>query len=222
MCLRRSRSLEPRPVNSKRSVAMPRTARPAAMRLAATTSLPQVKQCANSAVASGGPSGKSSRAARFCPFCPVNCQRSLRMMLPPCRWCPDNLRDLRLRAVQSVTAASLSLPPTCRRCSLAEATPGSLRPHRASAGSRWQQPALPTTCHCQRPVIANNLSLRAQRSNLPRTCTLLAGRLLRCARNDRLLAMKIHVAVSGSRHSNFAVEHGFLVSLLRNFETRRP
>jgi len=42
-------------------------ARPTAMRLAATTSFPQVKQCANGAVASGGPSGKSSRAARFCP-----------------------------------------------------------------------------------------------------------------------------------------------------------
>jgi len=53
------------------------------MRLAATTSLPQVKQCANSAVPSGGSSGESSRAARLWPFCPANCNRSLRMESAP-------------------------------------------------------------------------------------------------------------------------------------------
>ncbi len=47
--LAKSPSLEPRPVKSKRSTAMPLAASATAMRLAASTSLPQVKQCANSA-----------------------------------------------------------------------------------------------------------------------------------------------------------------------------
>jgi hypothetical protein len=47
--LAKSPSLEPSPVKSKRRVAMPLAASALAMRLAASTSLPQVKQCANSA-----------------------------------------------------------------------------------------------------------------------------------------------------------------------------
>jgi hypothetical protein len=47
--LANSPSLEPSPVKSNRSTAMPSAVRPSAMRLAACTSLPQVKQCANSA-----------------------------------------------------------------------------------------------------------------------------------------------------------------------------
>src|SRR5664279_4775638 len=44
-----SPSLEPRPVKSNRSTAMPFAASANAMRRAASTSLPQVKQCANNA-----------------------------------------------------------------------------------------------------------------------------------------------------------------------------
>ena len=47
--LAKSPSLEPRPVKSKRNTAMPLAASATAMRFAASTSLPQVKQCANSA-----------------------------------------------------------------------------------------------------------------------------------------------------------------------------
>src|SRR5215831_7516278 len=47
--LANSPSLEPRPVKSKRSTAMPSAVKPSAIRLAAWMSLPQVKQCANSA-----------------------------------------------------------------------------------------------------------------------------------------------------------------------------
>ena len=47
--LAKSPSLEPRPVKSNRSTAMPLAASAAAIRFAASTSLPQVKQCANSA-----------------------------------------------------------------------------------------------------------------------------------------------------------------------------
>ena len=47
--LANSPSLVPRPVKSKRSTAMPDAVSRSAMRLAARTSLPQVKQWANSA-----------------------------------------------------------------------------------------------------------------------------------------------------------------------------
>ena len=47
--LAKSPSLEPSPVKSNRSTAMPLAASAAEMRRAASTSLPQVKQCANSA-----------------------------------------------------------------------------------------------------------------------------------------------------------------------------
>ncbi len=47
--LAKSPSLEPNPVKSNRSTAMPFADSADAMRLAASTSLPQVKQCANSA-----------------------------------------------------------------------------------------------------------------------------------------------------------------------------
>ena len=47
--LANSPSLAPSPVKSKRSTAMPRVASATEMRLAASVSLPQVKQCANSA-----------------------------------------------------------------------------------------------------------------------------------------------------------------------------
>ena len=53
--LANSPSLAPSPVKSKRSTAMPRAVSPSAMRFAASTSLPQVKQCANSANATGWP-----------------------------------------------------------------------------------------------------------------------------------------------------------------------
>ena len=55
--LANSPSLAPSPVKSKRSTAMPRMVSPSAMRFAASTSLPQVKQCANSAYAIGSPDG---------------------------------------------------------------------------------------------------------------------------------------------------------------------
>src|SRR3954470_14385841 len=65
--LANSPSLAPSPVKSKRSTAMPRAVRPSAMRLAARLSLPQVKQCANSANAVGCPAGRSSNADSFSP-----------------------------------------------------------------------------------------------------------------------------------------------------------
>ena len=58
----------PSPVKSKRSTAMPSAVSRSAMRLAACTSLPQVKQCANSAKAGGSPAGRSSTAASFSPL----------------------------------------------------------------------------------------------------------------------------------------------------------
>jgi hypothetical protein len=42
------------------------------MREAATTSFPQVKQCANNATARGRPVGQSSRPAKDSPPVPVN------------------------------------------------------------------------------------------------------------------------------------------------------
>src|SRR5215213_731442 len=59
--------LAPRPVKSKRSTAMPRAVKPSAMRLAARLSLPQVKQCANNANATGRPAGRSSSADSCSP-----------------------------------------------------------------------------------------------------------------------------------------------------------
>jgi hypothetical protein len=56
------------PVKSKRSAAMPWTESCSAIDLAARMSLPQVKQCANSAIPVGSPSGKSSTPANFSPF----------------------------------------------------------------------------------------------------------------------------------------------------------
>ena len=66
--LANSPSLAPSPVKSKRSTAMPCSLRPSAMRRAAWLSLPQVKQCANSAMARTGPSGRSSSAASCWPW----------------------------------------------------------------------------------------------------------------------------------------------------------
>src|SRR6185312_12784315 len=63
-----SPSLAPRPVKSKRKTAMPSSVSPSAMRFAACTSFPQVKQCANSAKARGLSSGRSRRAARRSPL----------------------------------------------------------------------------------------------------------------------------------------------------------
>src|SRR5215212_4523355 len=65
--LANSPPLAPSPVKSKRSTAMPRAVRPSAMRLASRLSLPQVKQCANSANATGCPAGRSSSAESFSP-----------------------------------------------------------------------------------------------------------------------------------------------------------
>src|SRR5258706_9788093 len=62
-----SPSLAPSPVKSKRSTAMPRAVSAWAMRFAARLSLPQVKQCANSANATGSPAGLSSSAESFSP-----------------------------------------------------------------------------------------------------------------------------------------------------------
>ena len=60
----------PRPVKSKRTVAMPRLASCLATVRAARMSLVQVKQCANRATASISPSGRSMRAASFAPSAP--------------------------------------------------------------------------------------------------------------------------------------------------------
>src|ERR1700737_3651110 len=65
--LANSPSLAPSPVKSKRNTAMPRSVKPSAMRFAARLSLPQVKQCANSAYASGVPAVRSSSADSFSP-----------------------------------------------------------------------------------------------------------------------------------------------------------
>src|SRR4051812_156046 len=65
--LANSPSLAPSPVKSKRSTAIPRAVNPSAMRFAASTSLPQVKQCANSTYAAGCPAGLSSSAESFSP-----------------------------------------------------------------------------------------------------------------------------------------------------------
>src|SRR4051794_20060149 len=67
LVLANSPSLAPSPVKSKRSTAMPRAVNPSAMRFAASTSLPQVKQCANSAYAAGWPAGLSMSAESFSP-----------------------------------------------------------------------------------------------------------------------------------------------------------
>src|ERR1700738_4959257 len=75
--LAKSPSLEPSPVKSNRSTAMPLAASAAAIRFAASTSLPQVKQCANSAYAVGSPSGRSSAAASWWPPTPENWKRSI-------------------------------------------------------------------------------------------------------------------------------------------------
>jgi hypothetical protein len=66
-------SLSPRPVKSKRSVAMPASARARPIATAAARFLPQVKQWANRAKARGGAwSGSSRRAASATPAPPVN------------------------------------------------------------------------------------------------------------------------------------------------------
>jgi hypothetical protein len=74
-----SPSLEPMPVKSNRSTAMPSAVSASAMRFAATTFLPQVKQCANSAVARGVPSGRSSTAASLSPLALGKSKRSAGM-----------------------------------------------------------------------------------------------------------------------------------------------
>src|SRR5690606_17717347 len=55
------------PVKSKRSTPMPWSVSARAMRAAAATSLPQVKQWANNASAAGSPSGSSNAPARSSP-----------------------------------------------------------------------------------------------------------------------------------------------------------
>ena len=75
----KSPSLPPSPVKSNRRTAMPRAARARLMREAAIESLPQVKQCANSAQARGYAWGRSRRAARLCPPDPGKVTCSLRM-----------------------------------------------------------------------------------------------------------------------------------------------
>src|SRR6478752_2388023 len=77
LVLANSPSLEPRPVKSKRRQAMPRVASCCAMRVAAKTSLPQVKQCAKSAYADADSSGASRRAASCWPPLPAKATRSV-------------------------------------------------------------------------------------------------------------------------------------------------
>jgi hypothetical protein len=69
LVLAKSPSLLPSPVKSKRKTAMPLAARARLMREAAAISLPQVKQCANSAKLMISPtrSGNSSNPARVSP-----------------------------------------------------------------------------------------------------------------------------------------------------------
>ena len=67
--LANSPSLAPRPVKSKRSTAMPRVVSPSAMRFAASMSLPQVKQCANSANAIGCPAGPVEQGGELFAAC---------------------------------------------------------------------------------------------------------------------------------------------------------
>src|SRR5262249_19132991 len=67
-----SPSLLPRPVKSKRSTAMPRSASVRLMRAAAKPSLEHVKQCAKRAYARGVPAGRSRRAASRPPCDPGN------------------------------------------------------------------------------------------------------------------------------------------------------
>src|SRR5215475_3226891 len=80
--LANSPSLMPRPVKSKRSTPIPDIASRSEMRLAARLSLPQVKQCANNAKATGLPSGRSIKAASFSPFELVNSVLSVRTICP--------------------------------------------------------------------------------------------------------------------------------------------
>src|SRR6185437_9751394 len=85
--LANSPSLAPSPVKSKRSTPIPHIASRSEIRLAARLSLPQVKQCANSAKANGLPSGRSISAANFWPLALENSSRpvriaSLRLLVP--------------------------------------------------------------------------------------------------------------------------------------------
>src|SRR5947209_4915724 len=81
--LANSPSLAPSPVKSKRSTATPQAVSPSAMRFAARMSLPQVKQCANSAYAEGSPAGRSSSAARRSPRALGKVKRSVGMRVSP-------------------------------------------------------------------------------------------------------------------------------------------
>src|SRR6267154_4862196 len=76
LVLANSPSEDPRPVKSKRSTPTPAAARLSAIRFAASTSLVQVKQWANSANARIGPTGKSIRAASSSPPLPLNVART--------------------------------------------------------------------------------------------------------------------------------------------------
>ena len=84
LVLANSPSLWPKPVKSKRKTAIPREARPAAMREAAKMSLVQVKQWAKRATARLRPRGFSKRAASCWPPAPAKVSFSLvTVIMPP-------------------------------------------------------------------------------------------------------------------------------------------
>lgn len=121
MVLANSPSLAPRPVKSKRSTATPCSVSAWAILLAAKTSLPQVKQCANSAtarIAPRPPCGASKRAASIWPSAPGNSVRCI-ILSGSLGWQAHHAR----RLFRSCFIRPAQTPASSQRLSMHNSTP---------------------------------------------------------------------------------------------------